>query len=92
MQLEKKKKIKINASYFKNVKIGIIISEWNSEITKKLYDGAKKTLIDFGYNDIITRSFGTYFVPKQFNFLLLKKSLILLGIFLLCFNSIYNHT
>ena len=76
MQLEKKKKIKINASYFKNVKIGIIISEWNSEITKKLYDGAKKTLIDFGYNDIITEYVpGSFELPIASQIILEKNSL-----------------
>ena len=74
MQLEKK--IKINASYFKNVKIGIIISEWNSEITKKLYDGAKKTLIDFGYNDIITEYVpGSFELPIASQIILEKNSL-----------------
>ena len=76
MQLEKKKKIKINASYFKNVKIGIVISEWNSEITKKLYDGAKKTLIDFGYNDIITEYVpGSFELPIASQIILEKNSL-----------------
>tara|TARA_B100000401_G_C52787854_1_gene711768 strand:+ start:1368 stop:1838 length:471 start_codon:yes stop_codon:yes gene_type:complete len=76
MQLEKKKKKKINASYFKNVKIGIIISEWNSEITKKLYDGAKKTLIDFGYNDIITEYVpGSFELPIASQIILEKNSL-----------------
>ena len=76
MQLEKKKKIKINASYFKNVKIGIIISEWNIEITKKLYDGAKKTLIDFGYNDIITEYVpGSFELPIASQIILEKNSL-----------------
>ena len=76
MQLEKKKKIKINASYFKNVKIGIIISEWNSEITKKLYNGAKKTLIDFGYNDIITEYVpGSFELPIASQIILEKNSL-----------------
>ena len=76
MQLEKKKKIKINASYFKNVKIGIIISEWNSEITKKLYNGAKKTLIDFGYNNIITEYVpGSFELPIASQIILEKNSL-----------------
>ena len=76
MQLEKKKKIKINASYFKNVKIGIIISEWNSEITKKLYNGAKNTLFDFGYNNIITEYVpGSFELPIASQIILEKNSL-----------------
>jgi len=31
-----------------NVKIGIVVSEWNDRITDSLLDGAKKTLLDYG--------------------------------------------
>jgi 6,7-dimethyl-8-ribityllumazine synthase len=30
--------------------IGIVVSEWNAEITEALYDGAYKTLIEYGVN------------------------------------------
>ncbi len=45
------------------MKIGIIVAEWNSQITKSLYESALKTLIKHGIKeeDIITR-----FVPGSF--------------------------
>ncbi len=32
----------------KNLRFGIVVSEWNSEITEGLYNGAEKALIDCG--------------------------------------------
>ncbi|OQX99699.1 MAG: 6,7-dimethyl-8-ribityllumazine synthase [Bacteroidetes bacterium 4572_128] len=32
----------------KRVRIGIVVSEWNSDITKKLYQGASETLLKLG--------------------------------------------
>ena len=32
----------------KQLRFGIVVSEWNSSITENLYDGAEKTLVDCG--------------------------------------------
>ena len=32
----------------KNLRFGIVVSEWNSEITEGLYTGAEEALIDCG--------------------------------------------
>lgn len=35
----------------KNLRFGIVVSQWNSKITENLYEGAKQTLIDNGAKD-----------------------------------------
>lgn len=32
----------------KNLKIGVVVSEWNNEITEKLFQGAQETFLDCG--------------------------------------------
>jgi len=46
-----------------NLRIGIVVSEWNSEITEALREGAEKTLLKHGVDEknIITR-----YVPGSF--------------------------
>ena len=34
------------------MRFAIIVSEWNSDITEKLYEGAKEILIKFGDNQV----------------------------------------
>lgn len=45
------------------MRFALVISEWNTEITESLYNGAKKTLLKFGVNedDIVRRN-----VPGSF--------------------------
>ena len=38
----------LNVTNGSGLKIALIVSEWNSEITEKLYEGAFKTLIENG--------------------------------------------
>jgi len=47
----------------KGMKFGIVVAEWNNQITEKLYEGAYKTLIENGANagDIIKK-----YVPGSF--------------------------
>ena len=53
MRSKNKDFVKINQSEIKkaeNLKIGIVVSEWNSNITENLFKGAYQTLIDCGVN------------------------------------------
>jgi 6,7-dimethyl-8-ribityllumazine synthase len=54
---------KIKDKKFGNFRIGVIVSEWNEEITNALYKGAFETLIDSGIknDNIITK-----YVPGSF--------------------------
>lgn len=47
----------------KGMRFAIVVSEWNTEITEALYDGAKETLLKFGTpeSDIVRRN-----VPGSF--------------------------
>lgn len=45
------------------VKIGIVISEWNTEITGALLDGAKETLLE---NGILEKNIKIEYVPGSF--------------------------
>lgn len=59
-------------------RIGIVVSEWNDEITKNLKDGAYQTLIENGVNkdNIITQYVpGTFELPLGSQFLLENKKL-----------------
>ena len=47
----------------KNFRFGIVVSEWNSDITEGLLNGAKSTLIDCGVN---SSNIKTCFVPGSF--------------------------
>lgn len=57
----------------KDIRFGIVVSEWNHEITKKLYDGAYHTLIIAGAvkKNIITKQ-----VPGSFELPLIAQSII----------------
>lgn len=54
---------KTNDKKFGNFRIGIVVSEWNDEITNSLYKGAFETLISAGFKkeNIITK-----YVPGSF--------------------------
>lgn len=57
----------------KGFRFGIVVAEWNKNITDKLYEGARKILVQQGTDekDIITR-----FVPGSFEIPLAAKKLI----------------
>lgn len=58
------------------MRIGIIVSEWNNEITEALFDGAKQTLLDAGVSneDIIRKNVpGSFELPLGAKFLLDEK-------------------
>ncbi len=60
----------------KGMRIGIIVSEWNNEITEALFDGAKQTLLDAGVSneDIIRKNVpGSFELPLGAKFLLDEK-------------------
>ena len=63
----------INYNPNTNYRIGIVVSEWNQEITANLADGAIKTLKKYGYRsaNIIVKS-----VPGSFELPLAAKFLI----------------
>ena len=46
-----------------HLKIGIVYSKWNSDITDNLYDGAFSTLIDLGINK---KNISSFKVPGSF--------------------------
>ena len=54
---------KIKDTKFGNFRIGIVVSEWNEEITNMLYKGAFETLIESGFKkeNIVTK-----YVPGSF--------------------------
>jgi len=54
------------------IKIGIVVSEWNSEITEKLFDGAYQTLIKSG---IKKETIVKKYVPGSFELTLGAKLL-----------------
>jgi len=41
----------IDISIYKNCRIGIVVAEWNKEITESLLSGALKTLTNYGVSD-----------------------------------------
>ena len=60
----------------KQYKIGIVISDWNSEITSKLQKGAIDTLIDNGVNSSNIEIFnvpGTFELPLGAQFVFENK-------------------
>jgi 6,7-dimethyl-8-ribityllumazine synthase len=58
----------INAKYnFSNFKIGIVVAEWNSEITSALLSGAKKRLLDEG---VFSRNIIEMVVPGSYELIL----------------------
>ena len=57
---------KINPSNYPNLadyKIGIVVSEWNIDITKNLLNGAESKLIELGVDE---KNIITYWVPGSF--------------------------
>jgi 6,7-dimethyl-8-ribityllumazine synthase len=54
---------KVKDKKFGNFRIGIVVSEWNEEITNSLYKGAFETLIEAG---IKKENIVTKFVPGSF--------------------------
>ena len=57
----------------KNFRFGIVVSEWNHEITDNLYQGAIQTLID---NGALIENIDTVFVPGSFELIYGCKHLI----------------
>ena len=55
------------------LKIACVISEWHSEITEKLFDGAKNTLIK---NGILEKNIAKINVPGSFELIFACKNLI----------------
>ena len=55
------------------LKIACVISEWHSEITEKLFDGAKNTLIK---NGILEKNISKINVPGSFELVFACKNLI----------------
>ena len=47
----------------KNIRIALIVSEWNQEITESLFQGAKKTLVD---NNVSVKNIVRIDVPGSF--------------------------
>ena len=52
------------------LKIALIVSEWNSEITEKLYEGAFKTLIE---NGVLKKDIKRYNVPGSYELVYSSK-------------------
>ncbi len=46
-----------------NIRVGIIISKWNDQVTSQLFNGAKETLLNSG---IIEDNIDVYYVPGSF--------------------------
>ncbi|MGB0376276.1 MAG: 6,7-dimethyl-8-ribityllumazine synthase [Flavobacteriaceae bacterium] len=57
----------------KGLKIGLVVSEWNDQITSQLYTGAKKTLQDC---QVETADIETIYVPGSFELVYGAKYLI----------------
>tara|TARA_B100000214_G_scaffold206287_1_gene149592 strand:+ start:330 stop:803 length:474 start_codon:yes stop_codon:yes gene_type:complete len=55
--------IKIKLNNTEKLKITLVVSEWHSEITNKLFDGAKKLLID---NGLLEKNIKRLDVPGSF--------------------------
>jgi 6,7-dimethyl-8-ribityllumazine synthase len=61
-----------------NVKTGIIVSEWNEEITTSMYNGCKKTLTDLGIkkkNMLKMMVPGSYELPAAAKLLIESKKM-----------------
>ena len=56
-----------------SLKIGIVVSEWNAEITSKLYEGALATLIDCG---VWEKNILKMDVPGSFELIMGSKQMI----------------
>ncbi|THD66580.1 6,7-dimethyl-8-ribityllumazine synthase [Robertkochia marina] len=57
----------------KNFRFGIVVSEWNEEITEALYKGAEETLLDCG---ALLENITRYNVPGSFELTFGAKALI----------------
>jgi len=62
----------------KNFRFGIVVSEWNSDITNGLFNGAKETLLDCGCQD---KNIVRLNVPGSFELVYGSKYLIKQGDF-----------
>ncbi|HBX51068.1 MAG: 6,7-dimethyl-8-ribityllumazine synthase [Bacteroidetes bacterium RIFOXYA12_FULL_35_11] len=56
----------------KNMRFGIVVSEWNSEITNAMADAAEKTLLEFGASK---KNIFIHYVPGSFELTLGAKYL-----------------
>ena len=66
MNLENQQSFEVNPSNYPNLadyKIGIVVSEWNIDITKNLLNGAESKLIELGVDE---KNIITYWVPGSF--------------------------
>ena len=66
MKFEDHKPEEIDANKYigiEKLKIAIVVSEWNVDITKNLYSGAFKKLVDSGVEE---KNIKTYWVPGSF--------------------------
>lgn len=57
----------------KRFSVGIVVSEWNYEITNNLYKGARKTLIE---NGVLAEHIHTYQVPGSYELVFGCKHII----------------
>jgi 6,7-dimethyl-8-ribityllumazine synthase len=62
----------------KNLRFGIVVSEWNSDITENLYEGARATLLDCGAED---KNIERVNVPGSFELIYGAKHLLNKGKF-----------
>jgi len=53
-----------------NIEIAIVVAKWNTEITEELYNGAKITLLRFGFNP---NNIHKHYVPGSFELALGAK-------------------
>ena len=60
----------LNVPNGSSLKIALIVSEWNSEITEKLYEGAFKTLIE---NGVLKKDIKRYSVPGSYELVYSSK-------------------
>tara|TARA_B100001173_G_scaffold311858_1_gene330573 strand:+ start:1383 stop:1859 length:477 start_codon:yes stop_codon:yes gene_type:complete len=60
----------LNVPNGSSLKIALIVSEWNSEITEKLYEGAFKTLIE---NGVLKKDIKRYNVPGSYELVYSSK-------------------
>ena len=66
MNLENQQSFEVNPSNYPNLadyKIGIVVSEWNIDITRNLLEGAESKLIELGVDK---KNIVTAWVPGSF--------------------------
>lgn len=68
----------LSISNAKSLKFGIVVSEWNSEITNNLYLGAEKTLLD---NGVLENNITKLDVPGSYELIYGSKHLLKQGKF-----------